>query len=174
MLVTLVLLFALSGNANALTLSWEFINTPYKAGPTDMIYMMAKVTAPPSSGNAATFNITGFQAISINDGTLIYPSGPYSIQLNSGPFTPFSAYGGSAYFTFGTLTPMPGPVPVGTYISGPAVAQFTYSGGSLGNTTVLGMNVFAVNVVPEPSTMLLLGSGLAGLGFFRWRRKRGA
>jgi len=24
---------------------------------------------------------------------------------------------------------------------------------------------------PEPSTMLLLGSGLAGLGFFRWRRK---
>ncbi len=25
--------------------------------------------------------------------------------------------------------------------------------------------------VPEPSTMLLLGSGLAGLGFFRWRRK---
>jgi len=25
--------------------------------------------------------------------------------------------------------------------------------------------------IPEPSTMLLLGSGLAGLGFFRWRRK---
>jgi len=25
--------------------------------------------------------------------------------------------------------------------------------------------------LPEPSTMLLLGSGLAGLGFFRWRRK---
>jgi len=28
--------------------------------------------------------------------------------------------------------------------------------------------------IPEPSTMLLLGSGLAGLGFFRMRRKREA
>ena len=36
-----------------------------------------------------------------------------------------------------------------------------------GNVTISGDGF----VVPEPSTLLLLGFGLAGLGFFRWRRK---
>lgn len=34
-----------------------------------------------------------------------------------------------------------------------------------------GMDNIVVDPVPEPSTMLLLGSGLAGLGFFRRRKK---
>ncbi len=36
------------------------------------------------------------------------------------------------------------------------------------------VNVNPESAIPDPSTMLLLGSGLAGLGFFRMRRKREA
>ena len=36
------------------------------------------------------------------------------------------------------------------------------------------VDAVAIHPIPEPSTMLLLGSGLAGLGFFRRRRKQKA
>jgi len=44
-------------------------------------------------------------------------------------------------------------------------------GDAFGDPLVADLSSGSVTVVPEPSTMLLLGSGLAGLGFFRRRRK---
>jgi len=106
-LVAVVLLFALSGSANAVSISWEFNNTPQTVGPTDTIGIMATVTSD-GVGSFPIF-VTGFQAISINNGNLFDPDGPYTIALNSDPFDPwFSAYGESAMFLFGTLTPVGG------------------------------------------------------------------
>ena len=79
-------------------------------GPTDSIDIMATV-ASDGVGSFPKF-VTGFQAISINNGNLIDPDGPYTIALNSDSFDPwFSAYGGTATFLFGALTPVGGVAP---------------------------------------------------------------
>ncbi len=138
-------------------------------GPTDTIEMMATVTS--DGVGALAIYITGFEAIGINNGNLIDPEGPYTIALNSGSFDPwFSAYGGTATFLFGTLTPVGGVAPLGEYTSGFGDVQFAFSD-AYDPFIVRGSNTFTVNVVPESGTLLLLGSGLVGLGFFRRRRK---
>jgi len=78
--------------------------------PTDTIDNMATV-ASDGVGSFLIF-VTGFQAISINNGNLIDPDGPYTIALNSDSFDCwFSAYGGTATFLFGALTPVGGVAP---------------------------------------------------------------
>jgi hypothetical protein len=37
--------------------------------------------------------------------------------------------------------------------------------------TVVEPDVFGYHVVPEPGVLSLLGLGLAGVGFMRWRKK---
>jgi hypothetical protein len=75
--------------------------------------------------------------------------------------------------------------PVGGFLSGPFVVGLnigtfdgvntTLTGFSLGNFNsgrIDGSGNFSVNVVPEPTSLLLLGSGMAALGWFRSKQQR--
>ena len=85
---------------------------------------------------------------------------------------PFPTIGAGVDVTFFNLTfdaLAPGMSTVNTSTGG-GLGGLALAGGAVPFTLASG----TITVTPEPGTLLLLASGLAGLGFFRWRRKRGA
>ena len=91
-------------------------------------------------------------------------------------FTKFSgqtiSVGNSLVFTFGTFSPNPGPVSPGMLSTAFSDMAFLYQNGAI--VEVNSANLFTASVgmqpVPEPSTLLLFASGIAGLGAWRYRK----
>lgn len=160
---------------------WSFDEPAGIAGPTDTLTMFATLTNDATSTEAIT-GVGGSGFAWGNFGTAYsYTSGTSGFASLIDQFSGVNLLPGeSMQFVFGVLTPSNGTVSYGTYATqdGLTYLDFKYMEDCCTRREVRAYaengfeRTVAAASVPEPGTMLIMGSGLAGLAFMR-RYKKG-
>jgi hypothetical protein len=155
MTIACFLLAGAAAKADPLTIT---LDAPYQSGGVSVFGFDATVTNTSASTvylNGDFFNV---------DSPLTVDDSPY---LNDYPLT-LGAGDSASGLLFNV------DVPIGTPL-GLHTGYFDITGGSDGNAgDTVGEAVFDVNVTPEPSSWLLLGSGLAALAIAKAHWRKGA